>query len=367
MKVYVYPADIHGCGFLRMIWPARALAAAGHEVVLVMPDGAVDAFGRPYPASGLKGHVDADGKTVAVTMPKDADVMVLQRVTHRALAEAVPIWQKRGVAVVIDMDDDLSSIHPTNPAWRALHPTEGKPGFSWRVAEQACRDATLVTTSTPALAQRYAPHGRSAVLYNCVPERYLTIPHEDSNVIGWGGSVLSHPDDLQAMGTSVARIVDAGAAALRIVGPGDGVEYALGLGVSRNWSASGGVNIGQWPNQLASDIGIGIAPLADTRFNESKSWLKPLEYAALGIPCVMSPRAEYQRLHELGVGRLAAKPREWERTLRALAVDATQRAELSEAGRAVAAGLTIERNAWWWMSAWEEAYRIQRGALARAS
>lgn len=365
MKVYVYPADIHGCGYLRLIWASRVLKAAGHDVNLVMPGGAVDAFGRPYPASGLKGQVNAEGKTVAVTMPADADVMVLQRVTHQALSEAVPIWRSRGVAVVIDMDDDLSCIHPANPAWGALHPTQGKPGFSWRVAEQACRDATLVTVSTPALASRYASHGRSAVLYNCIPERYLSIPHPDSDVIGWGGSVLSHPDDLQAVGTSMARIVDAEAASLRIVGPGDGVESALG--VSRNWSASGGVNIGQWPNQLASDIGIGIAPLADTRFNAAKSWLKPLEYAALGIPCVMSPRAEYQRLHSLGVGKLAAKPREWERTLRALAGDATQRAELSEAGRAVAAEWTIEQNAWRWAQAWEEAYQIQRGALARAS
>lgn len=365
MKIYVYPADIHGCGYLRLIWASRVLKAAGHDVTLVMPGGAKDAFGRPYPASGLKGQMDANGKTVAVTMPRDADVMVLQRVTHRALAEGIPLWRARGVAVVIDMDDDLSSIHPTNPAWQALHPTRGKPGFSWRVAEQACKDATLVTTSTPALAQRYAPHGRSAVLYNCIPERYLTIPHEDSSVIGWGGSVLSHPDDLQAVGTSVARIVDAGAAPLRIVGPGDGVQSALG--VSRNWSASGGVSISHWPHQLASDIGIGIAPLADTRFNAAKSWLKPLEYAALGIPCVMSPRAEYQRLHRLGVGELATKPRDWERTLRRLAGDATRRVELSEAGREVAAQWTIEGQAWRWMDAWTQAYRIQQGALARAS
>lgn len=365
MKIYVYPADLHGCGYLRMIWPARALQAQGHDVVIVMPEGAVDAFGRKAPANGLRGQVNAHGQTVAVTAPKDADVIVLQRVTHRALSEAIPIWRSRGIAVVVDVDDDLSAIHPSNPAWRALHPTMGKPGFSWQVAAQACRDATLVTTSTPALAERYAPHGRSVVLYNHIPAKHLAIPHPDSPRIGWGGSVLSHPDDLQEVGASLSRLTEAGHE-LCIVGPGDGVEKALR--VRSNWSASGGVDIFQWPHQLANDIGIGIAPLADTRFNAAKSWLKPLEYASLGIPCVMSPRVEYRRLHKAGVGLLAHKPKDWESKLRQLAKDATRRVELSEAGRQLARELTIEGNCWKWLEAWHEAGRLERaGLMARAS
>lgn len=365
MRIYVYPADIHGCGYLRLIWPARALAAAGHDVKLMMPEGAVDAFGRRAPGNGLRGQVNAQGKTVAVTMPKDADVIVLQRVTHQALSEAIPIWRKQGAAVVIDMDDDLSCIHPSNPAWSALHPTRGKPGFSWKVAETACAAATLVTVSTPALLERYAPHGRGEVVYNCIPERYLSIPHQDAPVVGWGGSVLSHPDDLQEVGGALSRLTDDGGA-LRIVGPPNGVESALR--VRQNWNASGPVSIEQWPHQLASDIGIGIAPLADTRFNAAKSWLKPLEYASVGVPCVMSPRAEYRRLHAEGVGVLAKKPRDWEARLRELVASPTRRQELAEAGRAAAAAWTIEGNAWRWAEAWEKAWKIQRqGSLAHAS
>lgn len=365
MKIYVYPADLHGCGYLRLIWPARVLVEQGHDVVIVMPEGAVDAFGRRSPGGGLRGQIDANGRTVAVTAPRDADVMVMQRVTHRALAEAIPIWRSKGIAVVVDMDDDLSSIHPTNPAWSALHPTLGKPGFSWNVAAQACRDATLVTVSTPMLLERYAPHGRGHVLYNCVPQRYLEIPHTDSATVGWGGSVLSHPDDLQQVGPALTRLTDAGGS-FRVVGPSNGVESALG--VRQNWSASGGVDIYHWPYQLATDIGIGIAPLSDTVFNAAKSWLKPLEYASLGIPCVMSPRQEYRRLHEAGIGVLASRPRDWERALRDLAADPGRRKELSEKGRSVAAGLTIEGNAGSWMQAWEHAYHLQQSSpLARAS
>lgn len=364
MKVYVYPADVFGCGYLRLIWASQALISQGHDVTIMMPEGHVDALGRKAPTNGLRGKMDASGKTVAVTVPKDADVMVLQRITHHALADAIPLWRKHGVAVIVDIDDDLSTIHPSNPAWRALHPTLGKPGFSWKIAEEACKVATLVTVSTPALLQRYAPHGRGAVIYNHIPSRYLDIERVDSDVIGWGGTVMSHPDDLQEVGSALSHLTDAGHA-LRIVGPADGVESAMR--VRHSWSASGGVDIFQWPQQLSQDIGIGIAPLADTKFNSAKSWLKPLEYASLGIPCVMSPRAEYRRLHELGVGMLARKPRDWERHLRELASSSALREEYSQRARNVASEWTIEANAWKWLEIWDRARQMEQGVLARAS
>lgn len=257
MHVYVYPADVYGCGYYRLIWVSRVLAKAGHNITLVMP-------GTHSPHE-IQGKIH-NGHTVAASAPADADVMVMQRVTHRRLAEAIPLFRSRGIAVVIDMDDDLSHIHPSNPAWNALHPS--KDGvFGWDVAQDACRDATLVTVSTDALTTGYAPHGRVAVLRNCVPEQYLQLPHTDSDVVGWGGALASHPDDLTALGPSMARHTAAGGK-FRVVGPPQGVQEFLGI--EQNWSASGGVPMEQWPHQLASDIGIGIAPLADTRFNRSK-------------------------------------------------------------------------------------------------
>lgn len=35
VKVYVFPADTHGCGCYRLKWPAQALVAQGHDVVIV--------------------------------------------------------------------------------------------------------------------------------------------------------------------------------------------------------------------------------------------------------------------------------------------------------------------------------------------
>lgn len=357
VKVYVYPADVHGCGFLRLIWPARALAAVGHDVVIVMPNGGgMDAFGRKIPGgNGLQGQIDPKtGRTVAATAPKDADVMVMQRITHRALAQAIPLWQSQGIAIVIDMDDDLSAIHPTNPAWSALHPTGGKAGFGWDVAHEACDAADLVTVSTPALLSRYARHGRGVVLENCIPERYLEIgaTHADSDVVGWGGSVASHPLDLHEVGSAVADVVADGGW-FSVVGPPDGIPEALRLPAGGpGWSATGGVPLMEWPRALAAAIGISIAPLADTRFNAAKSWLKPLEYAALGIPAVSSDRVEYARLASRGAGLVVGRPREWSRALRRLRGSRDYRIDLAGRGRQAAGSLTIEGRAWMWWEAW---------------
>lgn len=351
MKVYVYPADVYGCGFYRLIWAAEQLIRDGHDIEIVMPED-----------NRLYGHMDKNGNTISVTAPKDADVMVMQRITSRNLAQAIPLWRKKGIAVVMDLDDDLAAIHPANPAWKALHPRQGSKSFDWRVAENAARDVSLLTVSTPELARRYAPHGRVAVFDNYIPQSYLDIEHRDSEVIGWGGSIASHPHDFEVIGHALARVVDDGAY-FRVVGPDYGVPDATRIKRIGAWSATGSIDLSDWPCTLAYEIGIGIAPLADTRFNAAKSRLKPLEYAALGIPTLMSPRAEYQKLHELGIGKLCSKPKDWERALRLLIKEPSLREDISIRGRQICEGMTIERNAHVVWSAWEEALRLQRKTL----
>ena len=145
----------------------------------------------------------------------------------------------------------------------------------------------------------------------------------------------------------------------RVVGPVDGVKSALKLDVEPE--ATGNVPFETWPHAL-STLGAGIAPLADTVFNRSKSHLKILEYSALGVPWVASPRVEYARLHKEGAGLLADKPQQWQARLRELATSASLRQELSEAGRALAARYTIEANAWRWLEVWQTAYEMERHA-----
>ena len=348
MKVYVYPADEAGCGYYRLIWPAQSLIDQGCDVQIVMPK---------QRNSSLRGMLNQANELVDIKIPSDADVIVLQRITHRHLVSAIDIIRRKGVAVVIDIDDDLAAIHPANPAFLAMHPKNGaSPDHNWRNTQLACEKASAVAVSTDALLARYAPHGRGAVLRNQVPARYLDIPHTDSTVIGWGGSVHSHPDDLQTVGVGVEQVM--GEATFRVVGPGTNVQRVLRL--SEEPEATGVREMHQeWPEALAQ-LGIGIAPLADTRFNAAKSWLKPLEYMALGVPWVASPRVEYKRLHDMGVGLLADKPKHWASQLRKLIRDPELRADMSAQGRELAAKMTIESNAWRWWDLWTEAYELDR-------
>lgn len=351
MRVYVFPADLHGCGYYRLIWAADQLASTGHSVTVVSPK---------ERGSHLTATTDRQGRVVDVGYPRDADVIVLQRITHSKLVEAIRVMRAGGVAVVIDMDDDLAAIHPANPAFRAMHPNHGvSPDHNWQNTQLACEAASFVTVSTPALLKVYAPHGRGDVVYNCVPESYLKIEREDSTVVGWGGSVHSHPNDLQVTGPAIAQLTREGVR-FRIVGPVEGARAALGL--DEEPEATGPRDmLTEWPRALA-ELGVGVAPLEDTRFNAGKSWLKPLEYAALGVVPVMSPRAEYTAIHAYGVGALAAKPKQWVTRVRQLVRDDALRRDLSIHGREVAANWTVERNALNWWRVWEEAYRIERDA-----
>jgi glycosyltransferase involved in cell wall biosynthesis len=349
VKIYAYPADSSGCGHFRIIWPAEELKRRGHDITIMPPE------------SRELGAEITNGVVKSVKLPPDADVIVLQRVSHKYLAQAVAVMRRQGVAVVMDIDDDLSSIHPNNPAWKMLHPKTGggtvTQDHSWHHVETAARNATLTVVSSDALALKYRGVHGSRVIPNFVPNHYTEIEHEDSDVIGWCGSAWTHPDDGPEVGPAVARLVNNGAK-FRFAGPREHVARAFGI-ADDDVEATGPLSIADWPHAVAR-IGIGVAPLADTKFNAAKSYLKPLEYAALGIPCVMSPRAEYVKLHEqTGIGVLAERPKEWYRELRQLVEDAPYRRFRGIQARVAAQGLTYARHAHRWLEVWEEAASLR--------
>jgi hypothetical protein len=350
VKVYVYPADVEGCGHYRMIWPAKVLQARGHDVALMMPGERNDFSARTNQETG---------EVLDVNTPEDADVMVFQRVTHRFLARALPAIRRKGIAVVVEIDDDLHAIHPGHRASKFLDPRNNVE-HNWDNLLLACQNASLVITSAKSLEHVYGTHGRVITIPNYVPSPFLELQHVDNNVIGWGGLVASHPGDLDVMGSSIERLRKMGRKFKVIGNPAD-VQEALNL--SKPVEGTGPVPIFKWIPTLGT-LGVGVAPLGDTRFNAAKSWLKPLEYAAAGVPVVMSPRAEYRKINELGVGVLARRPKEWYEILRELSGSAHARRELAQRGRAAARKLTIEEHAWRWWDAWTAALEIERSGLA---
>lgn len=347
MSIYVYPGDIYGCGYYRLIWPAKALQRAGYDVKIIMPNER-DKY--------LGGALDQSGNLVDVRIPDDAEVIVMQRISHERMVRAVELIRARGVGVVVDIDDDLAAIHRHNPAWESYQVHTKPREHSWRNVVRACQNANVTTTSTKELTRWYAPrNGECVVIPNHVPARYLDVPHSDSATLGWGGSIRSHPDDLQAIGHAISRLEREGHSLL-VVGPVEQDEILRKiLGTVEKPECTGGVDLQtEWPEALTK-IGVGIAPLSNTRFNRSKSRLKVLEYASLGVPFVASPRIEYSEFHKLGVGLLAKTPSDWYRQLSRLLSSADLRVELSERGRETAREMTIEANVHLWWDAWSRA------------
>jgi glycosyltransferase involved in cell wall biosynthesis len=332
-----------------LVWAAELLAAAGHDVRLV-----------PYQQGAPRFRVfrDPAGQAADAWYPRDADVLVFQRVCERDLADLIRLVTARGVAVVVDVDDYLSAIHPTNPAWVALHPRNARNrsaeepdrDVSFRYVHEACAAASLVTVTTPALIPRYAPHGRVQVLPNFLPDHYYDLQHQDSQVVGWPASYFSHPGDPAVTHGAIGRLVREGH---RFVLVGDPEDAGAAFGLEQDPPTVGPADLDAYPGLVARALGVGIAPLASTVFGICKSWLKPLELSACGVPWVGSPTPEYARLHQLGAGLLAKdKGKDWYRQLRRLLDDPVLRADLSQAGREVAAGLRLRDHAQLWLAAW---------------
>lgn len=351
--MYVFPADNAGCGHYRLIWPADVLRKTGHDVV-IMP---------PVKEAGflIKTELGDDGveRIIDVQIPPGADVIVIQRASHRRQQELITFLRSKGVAVVVDMDDDMSSIHPDNVAFNAYR-HNGRTDYSWKWALESAKLATLVTTSTTELQKVYAPHGRGMVLDNYVPGLTLTYPTQDTGCFGWAGTTMSHPNDLQVTGDAVRRLMADGHQ-FRVVGGPSKVRQNLRL--TEDPVCTGTVGLEVWIKTLGETVDVGMVPLAPTAFNTSKSRLKGIEYMAAGVPWVASPRAEYRRLQrESGCGFLAETPKQWYGHLTRLLTDSCLRKEQAEAGREYMQSQTYEANAWRWLEAWAKAVEIQRGS-----
>lgn len=347
MRVVVYPADRFACGHYRTVWPAQAVERQEGFEVGVVPPGS---------DTGVIAKV-VDGEVVDAFAP-ECDLLVVQRPARRILAHSIAHLRRKGIAVVVDIDDDLEKIHKDNPAYGGMDPRTS-PDYNHVNVRKACADATMVTVSTPALAEKYGPPGRVRLLRNCIPARFLDLPHDAANgTLGWAGSLHSHPNDLTVAAGAMRRLHLEGHD-LMFVGPREGMEEKLQVELPHG-AFTGNLPFGKWVPAVAERIGVGVAPLSNTPFNRAKSWLKPLEYMAAGVPWVGSVTPEYQRIAAMCGAPTASKSDQWFKYLREYLSSENLRWEASQAGRAAAAELTFEKNAHLWAEVWHEAVSMER-------
>lgn len=348
-SIVLYPADSTGCGRYRMIWPGFVADEQGHDVAIHHLDHADRIW-----ADTRYNVLDDRWHVAEVHNEPDAEVLVFQRPSSRIMVEAMRWLQERGHRIVVELDDDLARIDSRNVVHDHMHP-ESNSESNWNHLQRALDLADWRIFSTDALMARYGRPG-DWVVHNAVPDAYLDLEPETVLTeprIGWAGFVNTHPGDLNMVGSGVEKALRHTDGHLWVVGAHAGVAEAIGI-AHRRVMATGAVTTNAYAITVRSAFNIGITPLDGTPFNAAKSWLKPLEFVALGIPTVASPQPEYVRLAQRIPLRLADSAHSWASQLSRLARDPGLRSEEAQKGReaVLGANLTLSRAAETFARAW---------------
>lgn len=345
LRVLLVTGDTGACAFYRMELPAAMALQEDLPVEI---------------SSGLPGKEGKDGPEIDYGYIKEHyDIVVIQRPLLEVIVDAIPGIQQLGVTVIVEVDDDFTSIHKRNQSYWRTHPDNPHTPYNRDNVRTACQRADHVIVSTPHLFTVYGQHGRVSIVPNLVPGflldwNFVKVPHS----CGWSGSVSTHPKDLQRVGNGVSLAVEETQATFIVIGHGDQVAESLRL--KKPVIDTGWMPVQDYYMHLGR-LEVGIAPLEDSPFNRGKSNLKGIEYAATGVPFVASPLPEYTRLAQKGAGVIAKRPREWFHALTELLSNDEKRKEAAAKGReAIRKNYVLEQKWHLWPEAWERAWKYRR-------
>jgi glycosyltransferase involved in cell wall biosynthesis len=317
--------DMWGCAWYRAHVPGVELMRRGYEVVL---------------------HEKIHAPTLEM-----CDVVVFQRPSVPKAFKAIELARTAGKRVVVDIDDDLWSIHTSNPAFASWSGTG-----SLEVLQSCLSAAHLVTVSTQDLVSVVRPmNANVTVIPNMLPAEHWPserVRRKDHGrlVVGWAGSP-SHAVDLAVMTGTVETILDRYPNVEVVLAGMRDVPFRP----HERLRFIDHVMIEQYPSVL-SQFDIGMIPLADGQFNRCRSDLKFLEYSMIGIPSVASKVSPYEGSVTHGVnGLLARNPKDWLKHLGRLIEDGSLRDSIGQAAREFAEGRTVQAT----IGLWEAAYLVR--------
>ena len=345
MRIAVIPMDDSACGYYRMQLPAAVVQQARPDWdIELYPPRSVQLAGDPAGLRYVKGLHD----------PAGLDLVVMQRVGTPWAVQFLQWCGKNGIATVMDSDDAMWAIDRENTAYAAWN---AKDGQHWRWTDAAAQAVDLVTVTTERLASRYGKrHGRTEVLPNCVPAEVgdLTPVAKDSGTItiGWAGFTATHPRDLLVVGDAVRRVVEETGVKVKVIGDAEGADKAWGVPVEPIPPAT----LGKPYYTALTALDIALVPLEDNTFNRSKSYLKALEFASVGVPVVASDTPANRALSKTVPILTSETEKDWYHHLHALVTMEGYRKEMSSIGfRSTQQFHTYEANGERWAAAWERA------------
>jgi glycosyltransferase involved in cell wall biosynthesis len=313
VQVYAYE-DGTACGYYRIRLPFDHMQANGLDVKYVRegtaPEGAI-IVGQRVGGPGFMAHWLKAWRSHRLVWETDDDLWTIDRSNFRAIRNFTP--------------EQLSEL------------------------EKCASVAHLVTVSTEPLAEVMREFNPNVVVIpNHIDGAMFDIerPRRDRVTVGWAGGD-SHLKDWEMVAPRLRRFLDRNPL---VDFHAIGANYLIANKVRGRHSG--------WSKDLFDyyrtiDFDIGIAPLTPSRFNRSKSAIKALEYAALGIPVIASDVEPYQPFVIDGVtGFLVSRDHEWESRLRDLVNDADLREAMGAAAKEHARKWAIQEG--WKL--WADAY-----------
>lgn len=334
-RVFGWYGDYDGCGYYRIVKPLDAL-----NYTVINGDDLLDGswstqYDRWLPPDWV-----------------DYDVVVGQRVCNADKEDGPAFkWQQvcsdKDVLAVYEIDDDLLNISPDNPTYEFFSDAATQGNIKTGVSS-----ADLVTVSTEPLRQvmlKYNPNVK--VIPNYIDESLLRIPRPNNKgkvVIGWAGSA-THKRDFLQLARPLQSILDSNKhVTFTSIGAGYLSSDVPGQIVNQSWAKS---TRRVFPRIAKFDI--GVIPLVSSKFNESKSYIKALEMAALGIPVVASNVTPYKEfINDEIDGFLVNGEKEWIEAIQSLVNSPELRQQMGARARAKSRSLTFQLNA----DQWSEAY-----------
>jgi hypothetical protein len=272
---------------------------------------------------------------------------------------------RRGVAISFDNDDNYAAAEVSDGG-TGLKGHRHNQELS-RLILTAVRLADLVTTPSPVLAEQYRAAGAENVI---VIENRLerdmfgfgVRSKHDGVVLGWIAG-REHRLDLERL--SIAATLERLLAAhpqLRIL--------TVGVRLPLQSDRYEHIEAVPFPDLLTTTgrLDIGIAPIADTLFNRSRSNIKLKEYGSGGSLWLASPVGPYRDLGEKQGGMLVPDD-DWFPTIHELIEHRRSRKRLAKRALAWATTQTVDHHAEIWedtfLAAIERAQ--QRSAPARST
>ena len=245
-------------------------------------------------------------------------VVVLKLLMERWIPKQIELAKRVGQKIVVDIDDFYPGLDPANQAYAATDPQRFK-ARNRDIYQRVIEMADMLVVTTPFLYDYYKNVNSNIVMVRngVSPVQFVRKQVTTKRpVIGWVGAVPWRSNDLEPLADWLPDFLVRNNLHFHHAGVAPGAQSLheiVGIPEER-FSSQGMVPMDRY-GELFPQIDIGIVPLADIPFNHAKSTIKGLEYTASGVPFVAAGLPEYQRLADMGVGRTANSPVEWQQQL----------------------------------------------------